>query len=137
MTKGLGRLLCKPGLDIDHTSASNTDQLVTQQAIGPFENLSRIPWSGLAADMISNLVNAGGVPGTNDPRSAWATDSNVQSNDPCRSGRPSVSIASGPCQRHESGSCTTTLTGGAADCERMKCHPINDISIQYSRVSAG
>jgi hypothetical protein len=66
MTQGLARLLCKPALDIDHTSASNTDRLVTQQAIGPFENLSRIPWSGLAADMISNLVNAGSVPGTND-----------------------------------------------------------------------
>jgi hypothetical protein len=37
---------CEPALDIDHTSASNSDQLVTQQAIGRFENLPRIPWSG-------------------------------------------------------------------------------------------
>ena len=50
---------CEPALDIDHTSASNTDQLVMQQAIGRFENLSRIPWSGLPADLISNLVNQG------------------------------------------------------------------------------
>src|SRR5260370_17495293 len=101
MTQGPARLLCKPALDIDHTSASNTDRLVTQQAIGPFENLSRIPWSGLAADMISNLVNAVGVPGPNDPRSPWATDSHVQSNDSCRSGRLSVLIASAPFQTHE------------------------------------
>jgi hypothetical protein len=46
-------------LNIDHTSASNSDRLVTQQAIGRFENLPRIPWSGLLADMISNPVNQG------------------------------------------------------------------------------
>jgi hypothetical protein len=51
--------LCEPALDIDHTSASNSDQLVTHQAIGRFENLPRIPWSGLPADMILNLVNQG------------------------------------------------------------------------------
>jgi hypothetical protein len=50
---------CEPALDIDPTSASNSDQLVTQQAIGRFENLPRIPWSGLPADMISSLVNQG------------------------------------------------------------------------------
>jgi hypothetical protein len=51
--------VCEPALDIDHTSASNSDQLVTQQSIGRFENIPRIPWSGLPADMISNLVNQG------------------------------------------------------------------------------
>ena len=51
-------LYCGPALDLDHT-ASNSDQLVTQQAIGRVETLPRIPWSGLPADMISNLVNQG------------------------------------------------------------------------------
>jgi hypothetical protein len=46
-------------LAIDHTSAANSDQLVAQQVIGRFENLSRIPWSRLTADMISILVNQG------------------------------------------------------------------------------
>jgi FAD/FMN-containing dehydrogenase len=50
---------CEPALDLYHTSASNSDQLVTQQAIGRVETLPRIPWSGLPADMISNLVNQG------------------------------------------------------------------------------
>jgi hypothetical protein len=39
--------------------ASNADQLVAQQAIGRFENIPRIPWSGLPADMISKMVNQG------------------------------------------------------------------------------
>jgi hypothetical protein len=51
--------VCEPALDINHTSASNSDQLVTQQAIGRFENLPRNPWSGLPADMILGLVNQG------------------------------------------------------------------------------
>lgn len=45
---------CEPALDIDYTSASNSDQLVTQQAIGRVETLARILWSGLRADMISS-----------------------------------------------------------------------------------
>ena len=52
-------LYCEPASDIDHTLASNFDQRVTQQAIGRIENLRRIPWSGLPADMISKMVNQG------------------------------------------------------------------------------
>jgi hypothetical protein len=44
---------CEPALGIYRTSASNSDQVVPQQATGHFEDLRRIPWSRLPADMIS------------------------------------------------------------------------------------
>ena len=46
-------------LDIDHTSASNSDQVATQQAIGRIETVPIIPWSGLSADMISKPGQSG------------------------------------------------------------------------------
>jgi hypothetical protein len=47
---------CEPMSDIDRTWASNSDELVTQQAIRRFENLPRILWPGLPADMISKKM---------------------------------------------------------------------------------
>ena len=49
--------MCEPAFDIDHATASKSDQLFAHQVIGSVEIISEIPWSVLGAELVGNLVN--------------------------------------------------------------------------------